>query len=292
MKSVNNRFLKVIDARVRRRQNSPDAVTRSRGWGECGLGERGLGLEGKTAIVTGGARGLGEAYVRVLASEGAHVVIADLLEDEGRVLAAELGDRASFMRLDVTDQAQWRALTVDVVNNHGTPFVLINNAGIHSFGTVLEDTYDNWRSVQDINVNGPFLGINTVGSAMVATKQGGVIINISSTCGIIGYGDQAAYVASKWAIRGLTKAAAIDLAPHGIRVHVVVPGPFATPMTAPFHGELTELVRSQPVSRIGDPLEAGRLIRYLVLDATYTTGSEFFIDGGAMTGMSLPDAGQ
>jgi 3alpha(or 20beta)-hydroxysteroid dehydrogenase len=250
-----------------------------------------LTLEGRTAIVTGGARGLGEAYVRALANEGAHVVIADLLEDEGRVLAADLGSSASFARLDVTDQAQWKALVDDVVAKHGAPYVLINNAGIHSFGTVLDD-YQNWRRVQDINLNGPFLGINTVAPTMVAAGTGGVIINISSTCGIIGYGDQAAYVASKWAIRGLTKAAAIDLAPHGIRVHVVVPGPFATPMTAPFHGELTELVKSQPIQRIGDPPEAGRLIRYLVLDATYSTGSEFFIDGGSMTGMSLPDSGQ
>ena len=250
-----------------------------------------LTLEGRTAIVTGGARGLGEAYVRALANEGAHVVIADLLEDEGRVLAADLGSSASFARLDVTDQAQWKALVDDVVAKHGAPYVLINNAGIHSFGTVLDD-YQNWRRVQDINLNGPFLGINTVAPTMVTAGTGGVIINISSTCGIIGYGDQAAYVASKWAIRGLTKAAAIDLAPYGIRVHVVVPGPFATPMTAPFHGELTELVKSQPIQRIGDPPEAGRLIRYLVLDATFSTGSEFFIDGGSMTGMSLPDSGQ
>ena len=171
-------------------------------------------LAGKTAIVTGGARGLGAAYVRVLAEEGAHVVIADVLENEGRALAADLGKQASFVRLEVTDQGQWRALLADVVTNHGAPYILINNAGVHSFGTVLEDTYTNWRRVQDINLNGPFLGINTVAPAMVAAGQGGVIINISSTCGIIGYGDQAAYVASKWAIRGLTKAAAIDLAPH------------------------------------------------------------------------------
>ena len=248
-------------------------------------------LAGKTAIVTGGARGLGEAYVRALVAEGAHVVIADLLEEEGHELAALLGDHATFARLDVTDQAQWRALVAEVVGTRGAPYVLINNAGTHSFGTVLED-YSNWRRVQDINLNGSFLGINTVAPAMIAQGGGGVIINISSTCGIIGYGNQAAYVASKWAIRGLTKAAAIDLAPHGIRVHVVVPGPFATPMTAPFHGELTELVKSQPVQRIGDPPEAGRLIRYLVVDATYSTGSEFFIDGGAMTGMSLPDASE
>lgn len=248
-------------------------------------------LAGKIAIVTGGARGLGEAYVRVLADQGAHVVIADLLEDEGRALAADLGSLASFAHLDVTDQGQWRTLVESVVAQHGAPYVLINNAGMHSFGTVLDD-YPNWRRVQDINLNGPFLGINTVAPAMIAAGQGGVIINISSTCGIIGYGEQAAYVASKWAIRGLTKAAAIDLAPHAIRVHVVVPGPFATPMTAPFHGELTELVRSQPMQRIGDPPEAGLLIRYLVLDATYSTGSEFFIDGGAMTGTSLPGVGK
>lgn len=250
-----------------------------------------MGLEGRTAIVTGGARGLGEAYVRALAAEGAHVVIADLLEEEGLKLAESLSGQATFTRLDVTEQSQWRALVDDVNATLGPPYVLINNAGVHSFGTVL-DEYSNWRRVQDINLNGPFLGINTVAPAMIAAGRGGVIINISSTCGIIGYGDQAAYVASKWAIRGLTKAAAIDLAPHGIRVHVVVPGPFATPMTAPFHSELAELVKSQPIRRIGDLPEAGRLIRYLVLDATYTTGSEFFIDGGSMTGISLPDSVQ
>lgn len=248
-------------------------------------------LRGRVAVVTGGARGLGEAYVRTLAAEGAHVVIADVRENEGLALAQSLGDKAEFVRLDVTDQAQWRALVEQVVATRGAPYVLINNAGVHSFGSVLDD-YGNWRRVQDINLNGPFLGINTVAPAMIAAGTGGVIINISSTCGIIGYGDQAAYVASKWAIRGLTKASAIDLAPHGIRVHVVVPGPFATPMTDPFHGELTELVKSQPVQRIGEPPEAGRLIRYLVLDATYSTGAEFFIDGGAMTGMSLPDAAE
>jgi len=249
-------------------------------------------LSGKVAVVTGGARGLGEAYVRMLVSEGAHVVIADLLEDEGRVLAQELAPSATFMTLDVTQQDQWTSMTGAVVDELGVPYVLVNNAGVHSFGTVIADSYQNWRRVQDINLNGPFLGINSVGAAMAQGGGGGVIVNISSTCGIIGYGDQAAYVASKWAIRGLTKAAALDLAPYGIRVHVMVPGPFSTPMTAPFTAELTELVKGQPVQRIGEPPEAARLLRYLVLDATYSTGSEFFVDGGAMTGMSLPDPGE
>lgn len=249
-------------------------------------------LSGRVAVVTGGARGLGAAYVRALAAEGAHVVIADLLQDEGRALAADLGGTATFAMHDVTDPDQWSDLILGVTRDLGAPYVLVNNAGVHSFGTVHEDTYANWRRVQDINLNGTFLGISTVASAMIAAGEGGVIVNVSSTCGIVGYADQAAYVASKWGVRGLTKAAALDLAPHGIRVHVIVPGPFATPMTAPFHGELTELVKTQPVSRIGDPVEAGRLIRYLVVDATYTTGSEFFIDGGAMTGLSLPEAAE
>lgn len=247
-------------------------------------------LAGRVAIVTGGARGLGEAYARVLAAEGAHVVIADLLQDEGQALARELGASASFVSLDVTDPGHWRRLRDEVIDQHGVPYVLVNNAGVHSFGSVIDDTYENWRRVQDINLNGPFLGIHVMGSAMAEGGQGGVIVNVSSTCGITGYGDQAAYVASKWAIRGLTKAAALDLAPYGIRVHVIVPGPFATPMTAPFNAELSELVKSQPIQRIGDPPEAARLVRYLVLEATYSTGSEFFVDGGAMTGLSLPSA--
>ena len=249
-------------------------------------------LAGRVAIVTGGSRGLGEAYVRMLVEEGARVVVADLLETEGRALVDHLGERATFRRLNVTDQSNWQSLVGEVSTELGVPSILINNAGVHSFGTVIGDTYENWRRVQDINLNGPFLGINTVGAAMANAGNGGVIINISSTCGIIGYADQAAYVASKWAVRGLTKAAALDLAPYGIRVHVVVPGPFLTPMTEPFHAELTELVKSQPVQRIGDPPEVARLIRYLILEATYSTGSEFFVDGGAMTGMSLPTPGE
>ena len=248
----------------------------------------GAPLDGRIALVTGGARGLGEAYVRMLVSEGAHVVIADMLDAPGEKLAADLSGRASFTHLDVTDQTGWRSVVDTIISDFGPVTILINNAGVHSFGKIQDETYENWRRVQDINVNGAFLGINTVAPRM-AKAGGGVIVNISSTCGIIGYADQAAYVASKWAIRGLTKAAALDLAPDNIRVFVIVPGPFATPMTAPFSKELEKLVLSQPVSRVGDPKEAAQLMRYLCVDASYASGAEFYVDGGAMTGMSLPE---
>ncbi len=246
-------------------------------------------LEGRTALVTGGARGLGAAYARMLTEEGASVVIADVLDELGEALADELGPRAGYAHLDVTDHDQWKALVAETSATVGPITILINNAGVHSFGTVQGDSLANFRRVQEINVHGAFMGINTVAPVMAGAK-GGVIINVSSTCGIIGYGDQAAYVTSKWAVRGLTKAAALDLAPDNIRVFVIVPGPFATPMTAPFSRELEQLVRSQPVSRVGDPREAAKLVRYLCVDATYSTGAEFFVDGGAMTGMSLPKA--
>ena len=245
-------------------------------------------LDGRIAFVTGGARGLGEAYVRMLVGEGAYVVIADTLDGPGEELAADLLGRASFCHLDVTDQVGWRSTVAKVEAAHGPISILINNAGVHSFGRIQKETYENWRRVQDVNVNGAFLGINTVTPSMVRAG-GGVMVNVSSTCGIIGYADQAAYVASKWAIRGLTKAAALDLASDNIRVFVVVPGPFATPMTEPFRKELDQLVLTQPVSRVGDPREAAKLMRYLCVDATYASGAEFYVDGGAMTGMSLPE---
>lgn len=246
-------------------------------------------LHDRVALVTGGSRGLGAAYARMLIEEGATVVVADVLDDVGAALVADLGTTAHYSHLDVTDPAQWQELASRTATDLGPITILINNAGVHSFGTVQGDTLANFRRVQEINVHGAFLGINTTAPQM-ATAGGGVIINVSSTCGIIGYGDQAAYVTSKWAVRGLTKAAALDLAPDNIRVFVIVPGPFATPMTAPFSSELEQLVLSQPVARVGDPQEAARLVRYLCVDATYSSGAEFFVDGGAMTGMSLPEA--
>lgn len=246
-----------------------------------------LPLSGRTAVVTGGARGLGEAYVRMLLSEGAHVAICDVLDEPGRALADSLGPAAAYHHLDVTSPSEWASTIGDVRAAMGDIGILINNAGIHSFGTVQAETYENWRRVQDINVNGVFLGMSTVAASMKAAG-GGVIVNISSTCGIVGYADQAAYVTSKWAVRGLTKAAALDLADDGIRVFVVVPGPFATPMTAPFTDVLDKLVLTQPVKRIGQPAEAARLVRYLCVEASYSTGAEFYCDGGQMTGSVLP----
>lgn len=248
-----------------------------------------LPLTGRTAVVTGGARGLGEAYVRMLLAEGAQVAICDVLDEPGRILAESLGSAASYHHLDVTSPTAWASTIGEIRAAMGDIGILINNAGVHSFGTVQAETYDNWRRVLDINVNGVFLGMSTVAASMKAAG-GGVIVNISSTCGIVGYADQAAYVTSKWAVRGLTKAAALDLADDGIRVFVVVPGPFATPMTAPFTEVLDKLVLTQPVKRIGQPAEAARLVRYLCVEASYATGAEFYCDGGQMTGSVLPAA--
>jgi 3alpha(or 20beta)-hydroxysteroid dehydrogenase len=235
-------------------------------------------------LVTGGARGIGAATARELAGAGAKVMITDVLEEEGKALAAELGANAAWRRLDVTDSADWQAAVDEAERAFGKLNAIFNNAGIVSFGTVDECSPDEFARVIDINLKGIFLGIN-VGSAALKRAGGGVIVNTSSTAGLQGYGGLAAYVASKWGVRGLTKAAALDLAPFKIRVLSVHPGPIRTPMTAGM-GDTT--VAAQPMPRFGEPEEVARMVRFMMCEASFSTGCEFVVDGGAVTGQVLP----
>src|SRR3979490_1986866 len=185
----------------------------------------------RTVIVTGGARGMGASHARGFVAEGANVVIADVLEQEGRTLADELGDHAIFYRLDVTSDADWAATVAAAEDAFGPVSVLVNNAGIVRFGPITETEPAAWRQLIDINLTGTFLGIRAIVPSM-RKAGGGAIVNISSAGAMMAYPNNAAYVASKWGARGLTKTAALELGRDNIRVNSVHPGPVRTPMTA------------------------------------------------------------
>ncbi|MBL9010976.1 MAG: SDR family oxidoreductase [Alphaproteobacteria bacterium] len=235
-------------------------------------------------IITGGARGIGGATARLLCAGGAKVMIADVLDADGEALAAELGPNALYRHLDVTSDEDWRTAVAAAEAAFGGLNALFNNAGIVAFSSVAACTPDAFRRVIDVNLTGVFLGIHAAAPAL-ARAGGGVIVNTSSTAGLQGYANLAAYVASKWGVRGLTKAAALDLAPQRIRVVSIHPGPIATPMTAGLSGDLA---RAQPIPRFGEADEVARMARFLLVEASYSTGSEFVVDGGAVTGQVLP----
>ncbi|WP_324827715.1 SDR family oxidoreductase [Qipengyuania zhejiangensis] len=235
-------------------------------------------------IITGGARGIGAATARLLAEDGASLLITDVLDDEGEALAAELGEHAHYQSLDVTRAEDWGRAVAEAERRFGTVRALFNNAGILGLGTVTECTPADFRRIIDVNLTGIFLGIHAAAPAIKRCGQG-IIVNTSSTAGLQGYGGLAAYVASKWGVRGLTKAAALDLAPDNIRVISLHPGPIHTPMT---QGMTDEVVARQPIPRFGEAEEVARMVRFLLNEATFSTGSEFVVDGGAVAGQVLP----
>jgi 3alpha(or 20beta)-hydroxysteroid dehydrogenase len=243
-------------------------------------------FDNTVALISGGSRGMGASHARALVAEGAHVVIGDVLVDEGTALAEELGDACRFVELDVTKGTDWERAVAAAEDLAGPVGLLINNAGIVSFGSIVDTSEAEFRRVIDINLLGVFLGMHhTIASMQRA--GGGVIINVSSTAGMMGYASIGAYVASKWAVRGITKSAAMELGKDGIRVVSVHPGPIRTPMTDGLGDEMTAV---QPIARYGEPEEVTKLVLFLAADATYSTGSEFIIDGGALLGpvMDLP----
>lgn len=240
-----------------------------------------MSLSDGSVLVTGGARGIGAAIVRTFHERGRRVVIADVLDEEGKQLAAELGDGASYLHLDVRDEQQWLD-AVAAATQEGALALLVNNAGVVKFGTIEEQPVADFKEVLDINLVGAWLGMRAAAPALRASA--GVIINISSTAGMAGYSQVGAYVSSKWGLRGLTKTAALELAPSGVRVFSVHPGPIRTPMTA---GLGDELVLSQPIARYGEPQEVADMVEFLAEKATFSTGSEFVVDGGALTGVML-----
>jgi 3alpha(or 20beta)-hydroxysteroid dehydrogenase len=234
-------------------------------------------LDGKVALITGGARGIGAEDARVLAAEGAKIVVCDLLDEEGQALAQEVG--GVYHHLDVTSESQWQDAIAFAEKTYGPVDILINNAGVVGFTPL--DTCDlaEWNRVIGINLTGTFLGIRYIADSM-KRAGGGVIVNMSSTAGLMGYSQLGAYVASKWGVRGLTKSAALDLAQYKIRVVSVHPGPIETPMTAGIDVGFSR----RPIPRIGQPSEVAAMILFLVADATFSTGTEFVLDGGATIG--------
>jgi 3alpha(or 20beta)-hydroxysteroid dehydrogenase len=234
-------------------------------------------------LVTGGARGLGEAQVRALCDEGAAVVFGDILDDGGKALADELADQATYLHLDVTKDNDWMD-AIAVTDGLDGIDILVNNAGIATFGGVEQLSPEAFRHIIDVSLTSVYLGMHLVIPGMRARARGGAVINISSTAGMMGYANLAGYVASKWGVRGITKAAALDLAGTGIRVNSIHPGPIRTPMTA---GLPDSLYEAQVIPRIGEPDEVAKAVIYLVVDATYTIGSELVVDGGALLGPVL-----
>ncbi len=237
-------------------------------------------FDNTVALISGGARGMGASHVRGLVGEGARVVFGDILDDEGRAFQEELGDSARFVHLDVRSDDDWKGAVAAAEQAFGPVSLLVNNAGILAAAPIEMMDPDEFRRVIDINLVGTFLGMHyTIPS--IKKAGGGVIINISSTAGLVGYATLSAYGASKWAIRGMTKIAALELGGDGIRVMSIHPGPIRTPMTADMGDEVTMM---QPIKRFGEPEEVTKLLMFMAADATYSTGSEWVVDGGAVLG--------
>ncbi|HTR71375.1 MAG TPA: glucose 1-dehydrogenase [Mycobacteriales bacterium] len=242
------------------------------------------GLAGKVAIVTGGARGMGAATVRRLKEEGAIVVAADVLDDEGKALADSLGEGVSYVHHDVTDEAGWTALVEDTERQHGKVDVLVNNAGILRFNAITDTPMDELRQVLEVNLIGTFIGMRATIPAM-KRAGGGSIVNLSSTEGLGATLFCGAYTASKFGVRGITKVAAIEYGKDKIRVNSVHPGGIDTPMTRAVMGEEGREYVAKHVAglkRMGEADEVAKVVVFLAGDASsYCTGAEFVVDGGA-----------
>jgi 3alpha(or 20beta)-hydroxysteroid dehydrogenase len=244
-------------------------------------------LRDKVAIITGGARGMGAATVRLFAAEGAKVVIADRLEAEGAALAQELGSAAKFVPLDATDEASWDALIEHTVAAFGAIDVLVNNAGVLLFRTIAETSKADFQRVLEVNLLGTFLGTQRVGAHMVGRGRGS-IVNISSADGMKGANGLAAYCASKWGSRGFTKVAAMEFGHRGVRVNSVHPGGIDTAMGNPYaeaKAEVNKRYTMVPLQRVGEPDEVARTSLFLASDeSSYLCGAEIAVDGGMLAG--------
>lgn len=240
-------------------------------------------LAGRVALVTGAAspRGQGAAEAALLLREGAAVVLADISDDEGESTARSIGDGASYRHLDVTSESDWADAVTWVLERHGRLDVLVNNAGIWLAKSLDETSLDDYHRVVEINQTSVFLGMRAVVPTMRAAKRGS-IVNISSLAGLRGTKVPFAYAASKWAVRGMSRAAAAELAPHGIRVNAVFPGYVDTGMIEAGHEEIAQRV---PLGgMLATPEEIAEVVLFLASDASrYMTGAELVVDGGVTT---------
>jgi 3alpha(or 20beta)-hydroxysteroid dehydrogenase len=247
-------------------------------------------LDGKVALITGGARGMGKSHARHFVAEGARVVIGDVLDDKGEFVAGKLGtDLCRYVHHDVTSETEWDAAVAATVDAFGRLDILVNNAGVLTHATIAETTVDEFRRVLDINLVGCFLGVRAAIGPMTAAG-GGSIVNISSIEGFAGAAGLSAYSASKFGIRGVTRAAAQELGHLGIRVNSVHPGGVMTRMVMESAKSFTgvdpeQFIRNMPIPRFAEPVEISRLVAFLASDeASYTTGAEFVADGGILSG--------
>jgi 3alpha(or 20beta)-hydroxysteroid dehydrogenase len=248
--------------------------------------EKGMArLDGKVALITGGARGQGAAEGRLFAAEGATVVLADVLDDEGRRAAAEI-ERAQYRHLDVRLEAEWQDTVDALVAQYGRIDVLVNNAGVDLAKRFELTTLEDFERVVAINQTGVFLGMRTVAQAMIAANRGGSIINVSSVAGMEGVKGRAAYGSTKWAVRGMTKVGALEWGERGIRVNSIHPGIIETPMTAGLRAFTDADVRARtertiPLGRVGQAIDIAYMALFLASDeSAYCTGQEFIVDGG------------
>ena len=242
-------------------------------------------VDGKVALISGGARGMGESHARMLVAEGAKVVIGDILDDEGKALADELGDAVRYVHLDVTLPDLWKAAVTTAVDEFGKLNVLVNNAGTVALGPLATHDLKKWQQVIDVNLTGTFLGMQAVIEPMIKA-DGGSIINVSSIEGLRGAPWVHGYVASKWAVRGLTKSAALELAPQKIRVNSIHPGFIRTPMTKHLPDDMVKA----PLGRPGRPEEVSTFVLFLASDeSSFATGAEFVMDGGLVADVPHKD---
>jgi 3alpha(or 20beta)-hydroxysteroid dehydrogenase len=248
-------------------------------------GQRMGALDGKVAIVTGAARGQGAAAARLFVEEGARVVIGDVLDDLGKELADELGEAAVYRHLDVALEDDWRSVVDEAVETLGGLDVLVNNAGILRFAALTEMPLEDYMQVVNINQVGTFLGMRAAAKPMMAAGKGS-IVNISSIEGLAGMPYLTAYTSTKFAIRGMTKVAALELGPHGIRVNSVHPGMIETDMVKDAAGgheiDLSPATRRIALKRMGQSEDIAEVVLFLASDRSgYVTGAEIAADGGA-----------
>lgn len=246
-------------------------------------------LDGKVAIITGAARGQGAAAARRFVAEGARVVIGDVNDEAGKELAQELGSNAVFRHLDVSAEDEWAAVVGEAVESLGSLDVLVNNAGVLHFSQLVDTTLADYERVIRTNQIGCFLGMRAAARVM---GRGASIVNVSSVEGVAGMPLVVAYTASKFAIRGMTKVAALELGPRGIRVNSVHPGMIDTQMVQDAIGghevDLTPVTKKLALRRVGRAEEIAELVLFLAGDrSSYSTGSEFIADGGSLATHAL-----
>lgn len=237
-------------------------------------------LQDKVIIITGAAQGMGETHARLCINEGAKVVLTDINSEKGDTLAIDLGDNALFVKQDVTSEEDWNKVINQTIKKFGQIDVLVNNAGITTHKSILDTSLKDYRKILEINQVSVFLGMKAVIPSMQAARQGS-IINISSINGLVG--GAIGYTDSKFAVRGMTKAAALECAPYGIRVNSIHPGVIATPMI--MQGDTKDAVeafaKTIPMRRVAEAKEVSSMVLVLASDdSSYSTGSEFIVDGG------------